>query len=113
MLNVWLLSGYMLEIKFVTLDEIARLVDELPLEEKEKLLAKKIKELPAESKSRVLGLSETGLTVVTGFFVSLNSDIAVNIQNSGGNAGSGTLDPETLFRALTEFKKSGSGGEKR
>ncbi|MUG92813.1 hypothetical protein F7734_10270 [Scytonema sp. UIC 10036] len=87
-------------VNFVTLDDIKRLINELPLEEKEKLLAEEIRELPTESKSKIFGLAESGLTVVTGSFVSLNSEIAVNIQNSGG------FDPEKVFQALTEFRKA-------
>ncbi len=98
----------MLDMRFVTLEQIGRLVDELPLEQKEKLLADKIRDLPVKSKLQIIGLSDTGLAVVTGSLVSLNSDVTINIQNCGGNTG---LDPETLFRALAEFKKS--GGEKR
>lgn len=93
------------EISFVSLDDIRRLLDKLPLQEKETLLAEKLQELPAESKLRVLGLSNSGLAVITGSFVCLNSDVAVNIQN--GNSGGQGFDAETLFKALAEFKKPG------
>lgn len=86
-------------IKFVTREDIKRLIDDLPLEDREKLLAEGIRDLLAESKSKVMGLSDSGLTVVTGSFVRLNSDIGINIQNSGG------FDPENVFKALIEFRK--------
>lgn len=87
-------------IKFVGLDEVKRLLDGLSQEEKEALLTEQMKKLSAESKARVLGLAESGLTVITGSFVSLNSDISINIQNASG------FDPEALFKALIDFRKS-------
>ncbi len=87
-------------ITFVTLDDLRKLVDKLSLEDREKLIAEKLRDLPAESKSKVFGLAESGLTIVTGSFVSLNSDIAINIQNSGG------FDPEKVLLALAEFRKA-------
>lgn len=87
-------------IKFVGLDEVKRLLDGLSQEEKETLLTEQMKKLSAESKARVLGLAESGLTVITGSFVSLNSDVSINIQNASG------FDPETLFKALIDFRKS-------
>ncbi|WP_375515576.1 hypothetical protein [uncultured Nostoc sp.] len=87
-------------IKFVGLDEVERLLDGLSQEIKEALLAEQIKKLSAESRGRVLGLSESGLTVVTGSFVSLNSDVSINIQNASG------FDAETVFKALVEFRRS-------
>lgn len=89
----------MREIKFVTLDDVKRMIDELPQDQKEALLAEQMRKLSAESKSRVLGLAESGITVITGSFVSLNSDVAVNIQNASG------FEPEALFKALVDFRK--------
>ncbi|MHC5672990.1 hypothetical protein [Nostoc sp.] len=87
-------------IKFVGLDEVKRLLDGLSQEEKEALLTEQMKKLSAESKARVLGLAESGLTVITGSFVSLNSDVSINIQNASG------FDAETVFKALVEFRRS-------
>lgn len=88
-----------MEIKFVTLDDVRRMLEELPQDQKEALLAEEMKKLSAESKSRVLGLTDSGLTVVTGSFVNLNGDVAINIQNSSG------FDPEKLFKAVVEYRK--------
>lgn len=87
-------------IKYVTLNDVGRMLDGLSTEEKEALLAEQMKKLSAESKAKVLGLSESGLTIVTGSFVSLNSDIAVNIQTTSG------FEPEALLKALVEFRKA-------
>ncbi len=51
------------------------------------------------NKKRVLGLNESGLTVITGSFVSLNSEVAINFQNTSG------FDPEALMKALVDFRK--------
>jgi hypothetical protein len=97
-----LVSGFlpMLEFQFVTKDDVRRLLDELSVEEKESLIAEQLRELSADSKSKVLGLAESGLTVVTGSFVSLNSDVTINIQNTSG------FDPEAVFKALADFRRS-------
>ncbi|MCC5670588.1 hypothetical protein LC653_44170 [Nostoc sp. CHAB 5784] len=87
-------------IKFVGLDEVKRLLDGLSQEEKETLLTEQMKKLSAESRARVLGLSESGLTVITGSFVSLNSDVSINIQNASG------FDAEAVFKALIDFRRS-------
>lgn len=96
------MSGFM-EIKFVGVEELERLIDGLSAEDKEEIASRIFKSLSAESRSRVLGLTDTGLTVVTGSFVSLNSDIAINIQNSN----SSTLDVEAIFKALLDSKRNG------
>lgn len=90
----------MQEFKYVTPNDVKRMLDGLTQEEKEALLAEQMEKLSAESKARVLGLSESGLTVITGSFVSLNSDVAVNIQNSNGG-----FDAETLIKALVEYHR--------
>ncbi len=87
-----------MEVNFLGVDELDRLIEGLGAAEKEELAARVLKKLSPEARSRVLGLSESGLTVVTGSFVSLNSDIAVNIQNSSFN-------PEDLVKALLEYRK--------
>jgi hypothetical protein len=92
-----------MEISFLGVDELDRVIDGLSPEDKEELAARLLKKLSPEARSRVLGLSDSGLTVVTGSFISLNSDIAINIQNSN----SSTLDVEALFKALLENKKEG------
>jgi phosphoserine phosphatase len=90
-----------LDIKFMTTNDIKRMLDELSQEELEELIKQKFKSLDPEAKKRVLGLNESGLTVVTGSFVSLNSEVAINFQNTSG------FDPEALMRALAEFHKKG------
>ncbi len=92
-----------MEISFLGVDDLDRVIDGLSPEDKEELAARLLKKLSPEARSRVLGLSDSGLTVVTGSFISLNSDIAINIQNSN----SSTLDVEALFKALLENKKEG------
>lgn len=87
-------------IKYVSLDDVREMLDGLSREEKEALLSEQMKKLSAEARARVLGLSESGLTIVTGSFVSLNSDIAVNIHNASG------FEPEALLKALVDFRKA-------
>jgi 23S rRNA A2030 N6-methylase RlmJ len=89
-----------MRVTFVTTEDVRRLLEELPSDEKEKLLAEAIAELPVESKTKLLGLTGTGLTVVSGSFVSLNSQVALNIQGSNG------IDPEALMKAIVDFRKA-------
>ena len=89
----------MKDIEFITIKQAERMLDELSPEELEELIKQKFKSLDPEAKKRVLGLSESGLTVVTGSFVSLNSEVAINFQNTSG------FDPETLMKAIAEFHK--------
>ena len=89
-----------MNINFVGIKEIARLIEGLTQEEQERLAAQIFQGLSPEARSRVLGLAETSLTVVTGSFVSLNSDVAVNIQNSNGG-----FDAEALVKALIDYRK--------
>ncbi len=91
-----MLSG----LDLVSVDDVRQLLNGLPLSEKETLLAEQLRKLSPESRAKILGLSESGLTVVTGSFVSLNSDVAINISNASG------FDPETIFKALADFRKS-------
>jgi|GEM_PF-1886043 len=101
-------------IKYVSLDDVREMLDGLSKEEKEALLSEQMKKLSAEAKVRVLGLSESGLTIVTGSFVSLNSDIAINIAKSAtGENPRGELcqnasgfEPEALLKALVDFRKA-------
>jgi phosphoserine phosphatase len=85
----------------MTTSDIKRMLDELSKEDLEELIREKFKSLDPEAKKRVLGLSESGLTVITGSFVSLNSEVAINFQNTSG------FDPEALMKALAEFHKKG------
>jgi len=87
-------------IKYVTLDDIRRMLEGLSQEEKEAMLAEQMKKLSSDAKARVIGLSESGLTIVTGSFVSLNSDVVINIQNAS------EFEPEALLKALVEFRKA-------
>lgn len=89
------------EVRFNSVEEILKLIDEIPIKDRENLLSSAIKSLPVDSRSRVLGMSDSGLTVVTGSFVSLNSEVAINIQNSNS-----TFDPQAVINALIEWKKS-------
>ncbi|MCD8489504.1 MAG: hypothetical protein LRZ84_22890 [Desertifilum sp.] len=86
------------------ISEIERLILEMPDEDKERLLSSILQKLPVDMRSRVLGLTG-GLTVVTGSFVSLNSDIAVNVQSSNST----NFDPETLIKALLEYRHRKQG----
>jgi len=88
-------------MRFIAVEEIERLINEIPLDQREKLLANIIKSLPVDSQSRVLGFADAGLTVITGSFVSLNSEVAVNIQNSNGG-----FDAEALIKALLDYRRS-------
>lgn len=88
--------------KFMSANDIKRMLEELSQEELEELLAEKFKSLSPEAKKRVMGLDDSGINVVTGSFVSLNSQVAVNIQNASG------FDAEAVFKALAEFHKKNS-----
>jgi len=93
-----------MEISFLGVEELLRMVDGLSAEEKEELAGQLFKKLSNDAKARVMGVSDTGLTVVTGSFVSLNADIAINIQNSGTN-GINADQVESILKALIELKK--------
>lgn len=80
------------------------MIDGLTAEEKEELAGQLFKKLSSDAKGRVMGLTDTGLTVVTGSFVSLNADVAINIQNSGTN-GINADQVESILKALIELKK--------
>ena len=89
-----------MELKFLGVEELDRILEGLGAAEKEELATRLFKKLSPEARARVLGLTESGLTVVTGSFVSLNSEIAVNIQNSNLS-----FNPEDLVKALLEYRK--------
>jgi len=79
------------------LQELDRLIDGLDAADKEELAKRLLAKLDPEARSRAIGLG--GLTVVTGSFVSLNSEVAINVQNS-------SFDPEAIVRALLEYRSS-------
>lgn len=87
-------------LNFVTAQDVRRMLEELSQEDREALLADQMKKLAPEAKLRVLGLAESGLTVVTGSFVSLNSEVAINIQNTSG------FDPEKILEALVDYRRA-------
>lgn len=88
-------------INFVTAQDVNRMLDGLSQEEREALLFDQMKKLTPEAKLRVLGLTESGLTVVTGSFVSLNSEVAINIQNTSAG-----FDPEKIFEAIVDYRRA-------
>lgn len=94
----------MQEFKFVSLEDVRRMLEELPQDQKEALLAEQINKLSAQAKAKIMGLADSGLTIVTGSFVNLNSDVAVNIQNASG------FDAEQLFKAVIEYRKQNNKG---
>ena len=87
------------KIQFISANEIKRMLDELSQEELEQILKEKFNSLSEDAKKRILD-RESGMNIVTGSFVALNSQVAVNIQNSPD------FDPEALFKALAEYHKS-------
>jgi hypothetical protein len=78
------------------IDNVRQLLSGLSVEEREAILALELRSLPVESRAKVIGLSESGLTLVTGSLVSLNSDVAIILNTS-------EFDPETVFQALADF----------
>ncbi|MBD2666689.1 hypothetical protein [Richelia sinica] len=85
---------------FVTSQDVRRMLEELSPQEREALLTEQIKNLSPETKLRVLGLSESGLTLVTGSFICLNSEVAINIQDTSG------FDPEKILEALVDYRRA-------
>ena len=88
-----------MQIEFVGIQELDRLIEGLSAEEQEELATRIFAKLSPEERARVIGLSNSNLAVVTGSVVTLNADIAVNIQNSD------ELDPESLVKALLEYNR--------
>lgn len=87
-------------VSFIGVEELDRIIDGLSADDKEQLAAKIFQKLSPDAKSRVMGLADAGVTIITGSFVSLNSDISVNIQNTNS-----AFDPEALVKALIEYRK--------
>ncbi|WP_017313860.1 hypothetical protein [Mastigocladopsis repens] len=81
------------------IDNVRQLLSGLSVEEREAILAEQLRSLPVESRAKVIGLAESGLTLVTGSLVSLNSDVAIILNTS-------EFDPETVFQALADFCRS-------
>jgi hypothetical protein len=81
------------------IDNVRQLLSGLSVEEKEAILAEQLLALPVESKAKVIGLAESGLTLVTGSLICLNSDVAIILNTS-------EFDPETVFQALADFCRS-------
>ena len=89
-------------MEILKLDDLDRLIDGLSDKDKEELAARLFKKLSIDARARVLGLSDSGLTIASGCVVCLNSEIAINIQNSQD------FDPEKLILALLEFRRRNS-----
>lgn len=91
------------DVRFNGVEEIERLINEIPLEQRINLLSAVIKAMPVDARSRLFGFSEDDdLIVVTGSIVNLNAEIAVNFQNSNGNG----FDPNKLIGAILDWKRS-------
>lgn len=86
------------DVRFNSVEQILRLINEIPLELREEILSAAIKDLPVDVRLRVLGLSD-----LTGNIVNLNSDISVYFQNSNGNNG---FEFDKLFNAIIDYKRS-------
>jgi len=91
-----------MEVSFLGVKELERLIDGLSPEDKEELAARLLKKLSPEARSRVLGFEDSGFSVVSGSFVSLNAEVAINIQNNSNS----NFDAEAVVRALLEYKDS-------
>src|SRR4028119_631548 len=97
-----------MEISFLGVDELERLIDGLSPEDKEELAARLLKKLSPEARSRILGFEDSGFSVVSGSFVSLNAEVAFNIQNNSNS----NFDAEAVVRALLEYKDQKQQEEK-
>jgi hypothetical protein len=89
-----------MEVSFLGVEELDRLIDGLSPEDKEELAARLLKKMSPEARSRVLGFEDSGFSVVSGSFVSLNAEVAINIQNNSNS----NFDAEAVVRALLEYK---------
>lgn len=72
-------------VQIMNFDHIRNLTNELPLEDKEKLISDIIGELPSEVKSRIIErqLGQSGLVVVMGGSnCSVNTEFCFQIQNA-------------------------------
>jgi len=91
-----------MEVSFLGVEELDRLIDGLSPDDKEELAARLLKKMSPEARSRVLGFEDSGFSVVSGSFVSLNAEVAINIQNNSNS----NFDAEAVVRALLEYKDS-------
>lgn len=89
-----------MEVSFLGVEELDRLIDSLSPENKEELATRLLKKLSPEARSRLLGFEDSGFSVVSGSFVSLNAEVAINIQNNSNS----NFDAEAVVRALLEYK---------
>jgi hypothetical protein len=89
-----------MEVSFLGVKELERLIDGLSPEDKEELATRLLKKLSPEARSRILGFEDSGFSVVSGSFVSLNAEVAINIQNNSNS----NFDAEAVVRALLEYK---------
>jgi hypothetical protein len=97
-----------MEVSFLGVEELDRLIDGLSSEDKEELAARLLKKMSPEARSRVLGFEDSGFSVVSGSFVSLNAEVAINIQNNSNS----NFDAEAVVRALLEYKQTKKQQEK-
>lgn len=97
-----------MEVSFLGVEELDRMIDGLSPKDKEELTARLLKKLSPEARSRVLGFEDSGFSVVSGSFVSLNAEVAINIQNNSNS----NFDAETIVKALLEYKNSRKQQEK-
>lgn len=93
-------------VTFVTAEEVQRLLLGLDEKDRDKVLVEVISKIPPEKRSHLFGLSDTGLTVVSGSFVALNSEFTINVQNSSAGTSSPAIDLVGLCQAMLEFKRS-------
>lgn len=90
----------------MTAQEIQRLLLGLSEEEQDKILSDTLARLPADRRTKIMGLSDSGVTIVAGSFVALNSEFTINVQNSSAGASSPAIDLVGLCQAMLEFKRS-------
>ena len=97
-----------MEVSFLGVEELDRLIDGLSPEDKEELAARLLKKMSPEARSRLLGFEDSGFTVVSGSFVSLNAEVAINIQNNSNS----NFDAEAVVKAMLEYKQTKNQQEK-
>jgi len=90
-----------MEVSFLGVEELDRLIDGLSPEDKEELATRLLKKMSPEARSRLLGFEDSGFTVVSGSFVSLNAEVAINIQNNSNS----NFDAEAVVKAMLEYKE--------
>ncbi|MDB9372372.1 hypothetical protein [Nodularia sphaerocarpa] len=88
------------DINYISAMDIIKMLEGLTEEQLEVVLAEKFRFLSPDAKQRILGLSNSGLSIVTGSCVPLNTQVSINIQNASG------FDAEAVFKALVDYRKS-------